>query len=372
MVSGRIFVYAFRIESVSPWPSECSVRRSCCRGSSPRASPGRPWPPLSGTRRRHIRNGDLRQLAVLRLLLPVLYLHPLYWWMRRRVRLDQELLADGAASGPDRIAYAETLLAWARSTAGRRPDRYAGALALTERPSELHRRIAAILDPSWDPEPRCPTIWRTSAWGLVLLAAFGLSFATLRPGAAAATSPPDAPKGESRTADAIVFRGRVVDPDGRPFAGARLYLNFSRREDRDRPQALRATSDRDGRFRFAVARTDFDRPHLEPWQNARVVAFADGYAASGSDSDTYDHDRDLTVRLARDDVPVTGRLVDLEGRPVGGATIRVVEISAAPGGDLGRWIAAVAAREGTIYDLAFRYLKDIRAPCTTTSPRYPP
>jgi beta-lactamase regulating signal transducer with metallopeptidase domain len=320
----------------------------------------------------HIRNGDLVHLAVLRLLLPVLYLHPLYWWMRRRVRLDQELLADGAASGPNRTAYAETLLNWARSTVGPRREQWAGALALIKRPSELHRRIAALLDPRWNPEARCPRIWRISAWGLILVAALGLSFGTLRPGVVAAASAPDAVKTESQAADAIVFRGRVVDPDGRPFSGARLYLNYYRWEAQDRHQPVRATSDREGRFRFAVARTDFDRPHIEPWQNARVVAFADGYAPSGSDSEAYDHDRELTVRLARDDVPVTGRLVDLEGRPIAGATIRVASISTAPGGDLAPWIAAVAAREGTLNDLAFRYLKDIRAPQSDRLPEMPP
>ncbi len=320
----------------------------------------------------HVRNGDLRHLAVLRLLLPVLYLHPLYWWMRRRVRLDQELLADAAATGADRTTYAETLLSWAGSAAAPRRERYAGALALIERPSDLQRRIAALLDPTWNTEPRCPRIWRVSAWGLVLPAAVALSFATLRPGAVAAASGSDASNSGSAAADSIGFRGRVVDPDGRPFVGARLFLNYSRSEDRDRPQPVRAVSDREGHFRFTLARTDFDRPHIEPWQNARVVAFADGYAPSGSDSDSYDHDRELNVRLSRDDVPVTGRLVDLEGRPVAGATIRVVSISAAPGGDLGPWISAVNARQGNLYQLEFRYLKDLRAPMYDRLPEMPP
>jgi hypothetical protein len=319
----------------------------------------------------HIRNGDLIHLAVLRLILPVFYLHPLYCWMRRRVRLDQELLADGAASGGDRTAYAETLLGWARSTAAARLERYVGALALIERPSELRRRITALLDPRWHPEPRCPRIWSVSAWGLILISALGLSFGTLRPGAASIASTSEA-TGAEVAAEAIVFRGRVIDPDGRPFAGARVYLHYFRWENNDRPQPVRATSEREGRFRFAVAKTDFDRPHTQPWQSARVVAFAEGYAASGSDSDTYDDDRDLTIRLARDDVPVTGRLTDLEGRPVGGATIRVVAISAPPHGDLAPWIAAVAAREGNVYDLAFRYLKDIRSPWSDRLPEMPP
>ena len=41
----------------------------------------------------HICNRDLWLIALVRLLLPVLFAHPGYWWLRRRIRDDQELLA---------------------------------------------------------------------------------------------------------------------------------------------------------------------------------------------------------------------------------------------------------------------------------------
>ncbi len=308
----------------------------------------------------HVRNGDLVHLAVLRLLLPVLYLHPIYWWLRRQVRLDQEWLADAAASGTDRIAYAEALLGWAKSNARAPRGRLAGALALAERPSELHRRIAALLDPAWQVEARCPRVWRMVSGGLLLLAALGLSFGTLRPAAVAM----DVPKTEGRTggvpADAIVFRGRVVDPDGRPFAGASMYISFYRWAGHGRPQSVRVVSDRDGRFRFAVERDEFDRPELQIWRGVRVIALADGYAPGGSDSLDPDCDREVTVRLARDDEPITGRLVDLEGRPVAGATVRVVSIDGPPGGDLTPWLAARADSRSRESDEHYRHLRRIR------------
>ena len=65
----------------------------------------------------HIRNGDLRLLALGRCLLVLLFAHPLFWWLRRAIRGDQELLADAAAAGDDRPAYAEELLRLARKTA---------------------------------------------------------------------------------------------------------------------------------------------------------------------------------------------------------------------------------------------------------------
>jgi beta-lactamase regulating signal transducer with metallopeptidase domain len=100
----------------------------------------------------HIRRGDLWLLALERSLLPLLALHPLFWCLRRLTRLDQELAADADAAGDKPAEYAEALLAWAKGE----PHRRAGvaALAMWERPSNLSRRIAMILD-----SPR----WRASA-----------------------------------------------------------------------------------------------------------------------------------------------------------------------------------------------------------------
>ena len=67
-------------------------------------------------------------LAFLRLLNIVLFAQPLFWWLRRKIRADQEVLADAAAAtmyGDKRLAYAETLVGWARSWRRQHP----GALA---------------------------------------------------------------------------------------------------------------------------------------------------------------------------------------------------------------------------------------------------
>ena len=63
----------------------------------------------------HIRNRDLWWLALSLALMPILFAHPAYWWLRQRTRDDQELLADAAAAdrrGPR--DYAEALLSWAK------------------------------------------------------------------------------------------------------------------------------------------------------------------------------------------------------------------------------------------------------------------
>ena len=91
----------------------------------------------------HIENRDLHWLAATRALLTLLWAQPLYWLLRRRLRLDQEVLADAAAAEmTSRQNYAEQLVAWARdiyrpglrcashrpSVCGKAPRNFASAL----------------------------------------------------------------------------------------------------------------------------------------------------------------------------------------------------------------------------------------------------
>ena len=47
------------------------------------------------------------------------------------------------------------------------------------------------------------------------------------------------------------------------------------------------------------------------------------------------------LRLVKDDVPIRGRLIDLQGRPVAGATIQLVGILWHPSGKLDEWLEAL-------------------------------
>ena len=99
------------------------------------------------------------------------FAHPAYWWLRRRSREDQELLADAAAAD-GRGDYAEALLAWARQTPDRPRLTAVGSLALWERPSQLKTRILTLLDGDFRLEPTCPrrfSVFVRGATALVVL-----------------------------------------------------------------------------------------------------------------------------------------------------------------------------------------------------------
>jgi len=61
-------------------------------------------------------------------------------------------------------------------------------------------------------------------------------------------------------------------------------------------------------------------------------------------------------KVAARDVPITGRIVDLEGRPVAGVTVQVGETLKAKEGDLSPWLEAV--RGGEPPWVAYRYLEE--------------
>ncbi|HEV3261593.1 MAG TPA: sigma-70 family RNA polymerase sigma factor [Gemmataceae bacterium] len=148
--------------------------------------------------------------------------------------------------------------------------------------------------------------------------------------------------------DVVAFAGRVLDPDGKPLAGAKLYVLYYT------PKRLavpaRATSSKDGRFQFTLGKTDFDQSYsMEPWSSASVVAQADGYGL-GFDVPRLGKKKprpttDLTLRVVKDDVPVAGRVLDLEGKPMAGVSVTVRGLLAPQKGNLKPWIEALKARK---------------------------
>jgi hypothetical protein len=157
----------------------------------------------------HIANGDLWFLAVARVLDLVLVAHPLYWWVRRCVRRDQELLADARACAvSDRCTYAERLVRWARAGALARGLPMAGVVALwgRHRCGLLRERVVRLLDDSRGLEAGCPGSWRWGARGMavVLLGAIVIGSGQRAPGAAAGV-------GETTQGAAAVVEERLLE-----------------------------------------------------------------------------------------------------------------------------------------------------------------
>ncbi len=135
-----------------------------------------------------------------------------------------------------------------------------------------------------------------------------------------ATSPPDA-------AESVPVNGRVVGPDGKAVRGAEVLLIPAPWTDtgaRAR-RSVRATSNADGRFHFRAKRSEFGR-----W--TALTAVAPGYGPAWVEVQRPPQAAQ-TLKLVAD-VPIVGRIIDLEGRPVKGAVVRVDAVQATPAEDL--------------------------------------
>ncbi len=145
----------------------------------------------------------------------------------------------------------------------------------------------------------------------------------------------------------LTVHGRVLDPDGKPLVGAKVYSYrpLGPRDDFffEGPPVLAATSGAGGEFQYQVADPRLQALEVrETWKNPIVVALAHGFGPAWATITRINDAKDLTLRLVRDDVPIVGRVLDLEGRAVSGATIRPVLVSAYPNEDLSAWESAMA------------------------------
>jgi RNA polymerase sigma factor (sigma-70 family) len=205
---------------------------------------------------------------------------------------------------------------------------------------------------------RCPgtLVSAKARLAAVLVLAVGLCAAALTRQALAtrAGEPPaerpeaaPAPKAPRDDKEAAAFRGRVLDPAGKPFAGAKIYLFYP--TPRKVAMPVRVVSDAEGRFQFTVGRAEFDRTGSRaPWNEAAPMAVVDGFGlgiprgGAGRAAD-----REVTLQLPADDVPIDGRVLDLQGKPIAGVRVRVRGVREPLRGDLGVFLdALVTQKEG--------------------------
>ena len=125
-----------------------------------------------------------------------------------------------------------------------------------------------------------------------------------------------APATKLEPAKPIAVRGKVLDPDGKPVAGA----TFTVIDDEDGTPVPDIKSGPDGRFAFQI-------PHPYPQgivRNPRqVVASAPGFGLEWISEPR----EDAVYKLVHDQ-PIAGRIIDLQGKPVAGATVAVHDVHA--------------------------------------------
>jgi len=272
---------------------------------------------LAHLARRDVPWNLLRQSAT-----ALLWFQPLLWVLSRRMEVTAEEVCDDyvVEFGADRASYAGLLLEFAGRTL---PPVAATAVGMVSLRSLLARRVVRILDSSRSISTRAGT----RAVGLMLAAGLaGTMLAGLlgvggpRRQALAQGSPKVEDAKPAPKEDTI--RGQVVGPDGKPFPGATVIASVAHMSAPDgvgenfharrRYEFTTRTADQDGWFEVPA-----DKPRTSVL--ARAPGFGLGYCRDGR-----------PIQLTAGDLPISGRLVDLEGRPVAGASVRLLQLYTLP------------------------------------------
>ena len=119
--------------------------------------------------------------------------------------------------------------------------------------------------------------------------------------------------GSADTAGTFPVRGRVLDPDGKPVAGAGVYVRpyAERRWSENDPMAARqkgrvASTDADGRFHFELDKGASDGSYwrgVTGWHKAQIAVAAPGFAPAWVEAGDMVKRGEMALRLVRDDVP---------------------------------------------------------------------
>jgi beta-lactamase regulating signal transducer with metallopeptidase domain len=213
----------------------------------------------------HIERRDARAWNLAALAGFVLFYQPLFWWLRRQLRLCQDYLADDRARA---LASAEDYASYlVRLARGHRTGLTLPALGVSDRHTNLYRRVAMLLQDHEPLEHQCRTLWNLAA--LVSAAVVLLVASCLRLDAApspqkpkpqeeksAPPEPKDQPTVDVPKTETLRYSGQVKENGTtKPIAGATVVVRRSilkRNDENTILQETRHTTDAHGAYSFTI------------------------------------------------------------------------------------------------------------------------
>ncbi|HUY92284.1 MAG TPA: M56 family metallopeptidase [Pirellulales bacterium] len=312
----------------------------------------------------HVERGDARVWYLAALAQFAFFYQPLFWSLRRQLRLCQDYLADARAAeqGAAVEDYAEYLLAVARRRLTAQP---APALGFGDRRSNLYRRVVMLVKRREPLERRCRTAWNGAFTLATVALAMGVSSLRLgadenrravsqsRPASALTATAMDA----AADPQPLSLGGRIIDHDtGKPIEGATIVVR--RRElgpgGNRVLQETRHQADAEGDYSFMISKEQL----AKGWLYVEFDVEHPGFAPQGGMGCAIDALRDrkpsgarpffAQIALRRSE-PVTGVLETFAGRPAAG-----VDVLAYSQGDGKPWEYGAFARTKTDAEGRFR------------------
>ncbi|MFN7840145.1 MAG: M56 family metallopeptidase [Pirellula sp.] len=285
----------------------------------------------------HILRGDLLRWHIVNLCQFLLWFQPLYWALRKELRLNQDLIADAHAAGSQaeplaRYAYSELLLSIAKDSVQLKVQ---NGMAFFDSKSQLARRIKMLI--SNEETLRERTTVRFNIVTCTVMFAISVLCGSLRFGSVNAdvidvnevglgiesgeyeiegtTLINDTPGQEDGVR---TISGRVVNKAGESVPGAKLFLPLQWQPRR----IVQATTNNDGKFELKcpLSSLDFDSTRVE----SMLWVYAPGYslqltniyeAMSGKKVDGY------SIEISEED-QFRFKVLDPNGKPLQHANVK--------------------------------------------------
>ncbi len=264
----------------------------------------------------------------------VLFYQPLFWWLRRQLRLCQDYLADDrAAALTSAEDYATYLVCLAR---GSRTITVLPVLGVSDRRSNLYRRITMLVQDHEPLEGRCRAAWSLSAAmaaAVVIVFASGLRLGAAPPAAddpvKGAQTVKDAAEAKKDDGKPLHYKGTIVDKDtGKPIPGAMVTVRRSilRSSENRVLQETRHTTGADGMYAFEIPPDQYASPYLYIELDVEHPDYAPrdrfGYALSMTRKNEKLNERPFFEMVElRPATPITGRVETPEGEPAAGVVV---------------------------------------------------
>jgi hypothetical protein len=270
----------------------------------------------------------------------VLFYQPLFWWLRRQLRLCQDYLADARAAALGSAEdYAAFLVRLARV---RRSGAILPALGIGDRRSNLYRRVIMLVQDHEPLERRCRAAWSltvASAAAVVIVAASGLHLSAAAPpgaefparGVQAGKNDAEPPSDTDKPTDTLHYKGTVVDKDtDKPIAGATVVVRRGILRDPRPPlrvlQETKHTTGEDGTYAFEIAPDQYASPsayiELDVEHPDYTPRYGFGYALSMIRKNEKLNERPFFERIEmRPAKPISGRIETPEGMPATGVVV---------------------------------------------------
>ena len=280
----------------------------------------------------HVARRDQIVVLIQNLVAALYWPHPLVKMLNRELAKAREEVCDNfVLAGIEAPAYSRTLLSLAELV--QQPESMPGSVGFFTDRWKLEHRVAGLLDTRRDRKTfLSKRSWMCLATTTVLLALMTcvstITFTTA-PLVGVTTASDD--ENDSPAADDLtLISGVVSDPDGNPVSGARVVALrhvWSRHfEKTDRELVAETTSDEKGKYKLQLPSTSQKFSDEDNLGVSRTSILAIHRNFGPEEKSGPLSEETVNLQLAKATVPLLGRVLDLEGKPVVGARVKLQQI----------------------------------------------